>query len=235
MAIMGLFDIDGTFVKEETEFRNISLESFTYGFKKVYGVDATIYEIDYNGKTDRRIIREVLQNREFETDEINSHFDEMFREVTNYVREKYATISAEGCLIDGAKECLDELRDSGDYILGIVTGNTGGIAKAKLKKLDLYDYFDVGAFGDSADNRSELVENCISQANQKYGISLDRNAVYVVGDTPFDIECAKQSNTISVAVPTGKYSREQLLKHNPAHAVDNLRELPALIKSRRFN
>lgn len=235
MEIAVLLDIDGTMVLEDTEFRKTSLDSFTYGFKEVYHADATVYEIDYNGKTDRRIIREVLEHRGFGNDEINLHLDEMFREVTNYVSVKYAGIDPEGCLIDGAKACLDELSGSGDCILGIVTGNTGGIAKLKLKKLGICDYFEVGAFGDSTEQRSELVESCISQAERKYGISLDRNAVYVVGDTPFDIACAKQSGTISVAVPTGKYSKEQLLKHSPAHIVDNLRELPSLIKSSQFN
>jgi len=232
MAVMGLFDIDGTIVKEGTEFRNISLDSFTYGFKKVYGVPATIYEIDYNGKTDRRIVREVLQNRGFETDEISRHLEEMFQEVTKYVRTKYTTINSEGCMIDGAKECLDELRDRGDCILGVVTGNTGGIAKLKLKKLGLCDYFNVGAFGDSTEKRWKLVEQCINQVSKNFAIDLYRDAIYVVGDTPFDIECAQESGTIPVAVSTGKYSRDQLLKYNPAHAVDNLLELPAIIKRR---
>lgn len=44
----------------------------------------------------------------------------------------------------------------------------------------------------------------------------------VIGDTPKDIECAKHNNFISVAVATGRYSVEELAKHQPDFVLTDL-------------
>jgi hypothetical protein len=50
------------------------------------------------------------------------------------------------------------------------------------------------------------------------------NGIFVVGDTPHDIECANAIGARTVAVATGGYSLDELQSHRPWRAFD---ELPA--------
>ena len=39
--------------------------------------------------------------------------------------------------------------------------------------------------------------------------------IYVIGDTPRDIECGRAIGAKTVAIATGHYSREELAEHSP--------------------
>lgn len=54
--------------------------------------------------------------------------------------------------------------------------------------------------------------------------------VVVVGDTPQDVRSAVAAGAVSVAVATGKFSREELAAHHPAFVLSALTELPGLLE-----
>jgi len=52
----------------------------------------------------------------------------------------------------------------------------------------------------------------------------------VIGDTPQDVRSAQAAGAVSVAVATGKFTREELARLHPAFVLAALSELPALLE-----
>ena len=64
-------------------------------------------------------------------------------------------------------------------------------------------------------------EKAIKKAEDYYTIAFEKENVYVIGDTPRDIECGKILKIKSVAVATGGYSYNDLLKYDPDYIFNN--------------
>ncbi len=222
-----LFDVDGTLTLPDSGISGVHLKAFDHGFRKVYGIDASIHEIRFGGKTDRQCIVEVLTKRGVAREMIYSKIDRMFKAMIVFFKDEIGGVDFKGSLIERAKECLERFSDE-RYVLGLVTGNTKEICRLKLEKLDIWNYFVIGGFGDSSEIRYKLVEEALGQARENFGIIVDKKRVYVIGDTPHDIRCARESGTVAVAVSTGKYSLEQLKEFKPDILIRNLSELKDL-------
>jgi phosphoglycolate phosphatase-like HAD superfamily hydrolase len=94
--------------------------------------------------------------------------------------------------------------------LALLTGNYREAAEIKLTYFELWDYFEWGAFSDDAADRNALVPIARQRA-EIYDVppaALER--VIVIGDTPYDIECARVAGAQSIAVATGGHSVDEL-------------------------
>ncbi|MCX6814407.1 MAG: HAD hydrolase-like protein, partial [Candidatus Aenigmarchaeota archaeon] len=127
-------------------------------------------------------------------------------------------------------ELLVELEKRGD-MLGLVTGNVEKIARLKLQKVGLLDFFKVGGFGDSSENRSELVLKAIKNAEEKSGRRIDKNDVFVIGDTPLDVQCGKEVGVKTIAMGTGPYTPFELKKHGSDYAFADFSEKDRIIQA----
>lgn len=211
-----LFDNDGTLI---TGKNKIHRQSFSVGIKKVFNVDVTVDEIKTSGMTDTRIAIELLSKRGFSKKEIKPKLKEVFEVMVEFVKEN---IKDSGIDINkGVKELLQELKERG-YILGLVTGNLEGIAKLKLKEVDLWEFFQVGAFGEVSEFREKLIEKAINQTERKFNVKINKRDVFYIGDAPLDIEAGKKSGVKTIAVATGIFSRKDLEKSNPQFIFDNV-------------
>jgi phosphoglycolate phosphatase-like HAD superfamily hydrolase len=102
------------------------------------------------------------------------------------------------------------LSDVRSYLL---TGNTRGGAKAKLTHYGLFHYFADGAFAQDAGDRSTIAVRALDLARQAGPVADE--SIFVIGDTPHDIECAAAIGAKTIAVSTGGYSFEELQAHHP--------------------
>lgn len=132
--------------------------------------------------------------------------------------------------ISHVTELLLDLEKRGD-ILGLVTGNVEKIAKLKLQKIGLLDFFKVGGFGDSSERRSEVALSAIKHAEEKFKTKIDKKDIFVIGDTPRDIECGKETAIKTIAVATGPYSLFELKKHNPDYAFEDFSEQDKIVQA----
>ena len=105
---------------------------------------------------------------------------------------------------------MDELEQLPSVSLGLLTGNAERGAQYKLKYFNLDPYFPIGAFGDHSLHRWELVDIAMKQAEAHWARSWPKSEVWLIGDTPQDIEAAKKSGVRVAAVATGPYSLEDL-------------------------
>ena len=135
----------------------------------------------------------------------------------------------QGRVLPNVREILEHMSGRSDVRSNLLTGNTRGGARAKLTHYNLFQYFVDGAFAEDAGNRSTIAARALKLARDAGPVS--ENGVFVVGDTPHDIECANAIGARTVAVATGGYSLEELQSHGPWRAFD---ELPAAAEFARL-
>src|SRR5207237_8738809 len=102
------------------------------------------------------------------------------------------------------------------------TGNSelGACIKLDLGKVN--PYFGFGGFGSDSEDRAELVRKAADKAATQHGASISASDVFVIGDTPLDIDAGKRAGFKTVGVATGSYSIEQLLDSGATLAVQDL-------------
>src|SRR5690606_6258445 len=79
--------------------------------------------------------------------------------------------------------------------------------------------FKVGAFAEDGQQRSDLVSAAMRKYERLTGAAMTPDRVILIGDTPRDIECARQSGCRVLAVATGHYSLASLRSDDPDAAV----------------
>ncbi|MDP4007319.1 MAG: HAD hydrolase-like protein [bacterium] len=207
MGKLVLFDIDGTLLKGSFAHE----QAFRRAFLKVYGIEAGIDMLDHRGKTDLQIVIEVLKlfglspgSRQ------NLYFETLEKEFLIFSQPEKLEV------LPGVCALLEKLK-SRNIPLGLLTGNARGIAFSKTEKVDLLSFFDVAAsaFGDESPVRSDLVEKVRKQG---------WNPIFLVGDTPRDIEAGKKAKVATIGVATGIHSVLQLTEAGADLVLKDLRD-----------
>ncbi len=199
-----LFDIDGTLLRAQ----GLGLDVMERVGRQLLGPAFTLDGIDFGGALDPWIFRQAAQRLGHDDP---SHLHSAFRDA--YLDE-LARELAEGerrpVLLPGVLAALTTFRTDPTATLGLVTGNYGRAVPLKLRAAGIDpEQFVIGAFGDDAPTRPDLVRLALEQWRAR-GAEPDPRRVVVIGDTPRDIDCAKKNGCRSVAVATGRHSIEEL-------------------------
>jgi len=218
-----LFDIDGTLIHSGGAGK-IAMER---AFEKVYGIPGAFGDIPLMGRTDPSILSEVLEKQGLARTEPEA---EKFREFYFWFLEEELEKPRQGKRIcPGILPLLSALQNEHDLELGLLTGNWRYGGQLKLRHFGIDGFFKVGAFADDSSRREDLVPIAIQRYFNTGGIRLGKGDVFVIGDTPMDISCAKPHGVRTVAVATGVHSLEQLKAENPDHAFENFLNLNEVI------
>lgn len=198
-----MFDIDGTLLTTG----GAGAVAWSRAFADLYSVHADIADYTEDGWPDHEVCRQTfigVMGREPSEAEIAAliqcyllHIDDALRESTGYR------------VMPGIPELLHRLVRSG-MLLGITTGNVAGAAHLKLHRGDLTKYFAFGGYGSDSPDRTMLTRIAIERAGALIGARIDPATVYVVGDTPRDVEAAHGAGAVSVAVATGHFTVAEL-------------------------
>jgi phosphoglycolate phosphatase-like HAD superfamily hydrolase len=124
----------------------------------------------------------------------------------------------------GIEETLNHLAHRG-ALLGVATGNLEMIGWIKIEQAGLREWFRFGGFSDHFPIRSELIGQAANKARDLAGKGA---SICVVGDTPRDIEAARANFLSVIAVATGRYSFDELLKYQPEVCASSLADLMAI-------
>jgi phosphoglycolate phosphatase len=127
-----------------------------------------------------------------------------------------------GRVLPNVREILEQLRLRDDVRSYLLTGNTRGGATAKLTHYDLLRYFPDGAFAEDTQARATIAARALDLARRAGPVT--DSSVFVIGDTPHDIECANAIGARTIAVATGGYAFDELAAHGPWRIFE---ELPA--------
>lgn len=214
-----LFDIDGTLTASAIGH----IEAHAVAYQKVFGIYGSIFMVDFDGKTDRRITKEVLAKLGIAEAEIEEKLPEHLQVMGEYYDSLKPYLKPK--LLAGVTELLEKLHSNNDVLLGNVTGNLERIAKDKLEVAGIAKYFEFGGFGSESDERPELVKFAIERARERGFVGDD---VYVIGDTPVDITAGNASGAKTIGVATGSYSREKLQEAGATITLPSLDNLQAI-------
>jgi phosphoglycolate phosphatase-like HAD superfamily hydrolase len=219
-----LFDIDGTLVLTG----GAGKRAMDQAFEDEFGVADAFAGISMAGRTDRWLVEAALRRQGLEVSA--AHLDR-FR--ARYVRHLEATVTEPGHgrrgVMPGVPALLDRLSGRDDVHLALLTGNYRHGARIKLQHFGLWDRFVWGAFGDDHADRDMLALAAMAEARRRAIALHDPSHAVVVGDTPFDIACARAAGARVVAVATGSHSIDELRGCDPDLALADLQNVDALI------
>jgi len=214
-----LFDIDQTLVNTG----GAGIHALDRACKKLLAIDNAMDGIRPHGKTDPAIAREILRVRLGATSDVEAQIQSILEAYLSFLEDEVQT-SAKYRVLPGIVSLLDEIAARPDMILGLATGNIELGARIKLERGKLNRYFAIGGFGSDAEDRTELVRKAAEKAAHNNGSSFLASDVFVIGDTPLDVDAGKRAGFKTVGVATGSYSVDQLLAAGADIAVADLEQ-----------
>ena len=127
-----------------------------------------------------------------------------------------------GYVLPGIIRLLDALRERKDCVVALLTGNLVRGAEIKLSHTASGTIsslerllMTIMSVTNSPDSRARALE--------KHGEEFSPENIFVIGDTPRDIECGKFIGAKTVAIATGNYSRDQLAAHHRIFSLKTFR------------
>lgn len=222
-----LFDIDGTLLRSGGVGR-IAMES---ALTIVFGSPGK-REYHYDGKTDRQIVRDLMQREGFSDEEIDAQMSVLLEHYVSGLTRELASGNRSVLLLDGVRDLLDALDGEEKVVVGLLTGNILEGARAKLTAAGIDpDRFRVNAFGSDHELRPELPAVAQRRASELLGIDIKGNRLVVIGDTPADIQCGESIGARAIGVATGRYSVEELAAYQPYAVFESLADTEAVLSS----
>ena len=220
MIRLVLFDIDGTLVHTG----GAGVKAFARVFAEEFGAHDGLEKLKFAGRTDVSLVREFFKIHGIA--ETPDHFARFFERYVLWLDHILSHSQTETC--PGVWEMLAEIKAlPKPPLLGLLTGNIILGAEIKLRHFDLWKEFATGAFADDAEDRDEIAAIAKQRGGRVLRKNLRGNEVLVIGDTPLDIRCGRAIGAKVLAVATGGATLEELKRHAPDWAVNNLREISA--------
>ena len=187
-----LFDIDGTLVS----VRGAGRTAFARALEETYGTAGTIDRYDFRGRTDLRIVHDLMTEAGLDVERIRARVDDCFQA---YVRE-LTKIIGDGSrvqVLPGVAEVVRRLGARPDAVVGLLTGNIEAGARIKLEPTGLWPLFRVAAYGGDDADRRRLPAIARERARALgHDFAFDR--ITIIGDTPHDVECARGCGAVAV-------------------------------------
>jgi len=219
-----LFDVDGTLVSA----RGAGREAIGRALRAVFGATGPIDAYDFRGKTDPRIVRDLMREAGVSEAVVTARLTVFY---DAYVRELEGLIGGGSRLtvMPGVVALIRALSARADVVVGLLTGNIEAGARAKLRPTGLWEQFRVGAFGSDDIDRRHLPAIACARAQAGTGRDFPFSRVIIVGDTPLDIDCARACGAVAVAVATGQHARHELSACAPDHLFGDLSDVERVV------
>ena len=211
-----LFDIDGTLLNARD---GVHYNAFHAAVREVYGIDSRIDGVPVHGNTDLGILRAVARRAGLTDSEFEGKLPAAIECMCAAAGRNAGGMAPELC--PSIPELLAGLHQSGK-LLGVVSGNLELIGWLKLEAAGIRQFFAFGSFSNQRELRRDIFRQGIEETRQRLG---EGARVCFLGDTPADIEAAREVGSPIVAVATGIFSTADLLAHKPDACVGCCSEL----------
>jgi phosphoglycolate phosphatase len=216
-----LFDIDGTLLTSN----GAGEHALRLAVRELFGAEDDLADIEIAGRTDSGIARAILAKHG-----VTCSAENLARFYEVYLRHLERELpNKKGGLLPGILELLEALRARENIALGLLTGNLSRGAEIKLTHYGLSHFFDFGAYADDHHERPQLGSFARERARERHGTEFSADNIYVIGDTPHDIECGRSFGARTIAIATGRYSRAELAEHKPDFLFDDLSDVRAVL------
>jgi phosphoglycolate phosphatase len=212
-----LFDIDGTLVTTG----GAGAVAWRRAFEELHGIPADIGQFTDAGMTDPDVgakTFEAVLHRKPSPVELAQLVQRRLEHLPEAVAE-----SAGYKVLPGVPERLRQLSRAG-HLLGIITGNGDGAAFVKLARGDLMRWFTFGAYASAGVDRPGIVRRAVERGEAMLGQDVPNTDIYVIGDTPLDVDAAHAVGCTAIAVATGHYDADALRAAGADHVIETMEE-----------
>jgi phosphoglycolate phosphatase len=212
-----LFDVDKTLLLNSDPLTG---QATTAAIEEVWGLklpDDAIRGVNHAGQTATRITREMLRLEGLTDDEIDAGLARWCEEVSRRYLELLADAdTSDWRAPEGTHETLAQIERR-----ALLTGNPEPVARARMEKLGLAEFFPPGqgAFGCDAEDRAELIGIARARAGD-----WPREQTVAVGDTQADVTGARAAGIHVIG-----FGGDPALAEADA-VVQRMDELPAAIE-----
>jgi phosphoglycolate phosphatase len=197
VALLVLFDVDGTLFLTHDPLAAEALRGSLQERFDVRLPDDAMERVDYQGQTSLRIARLILEVAALDDATIDAGLAEWCRRFAERYVELLGQADTSGWrAAPGAEGVLAKLADA-DHQLALLTGNPEPMARARMERLGLADFFPSGqgGFGCDAEERAELIELARARAG-----NWPRDRTVEIGDTARDTSSAHEAGIRSIRV-----------------------------------
>ena len=195
-----LWDIDGTLLHTGGAGR----EALEVAAARATGL-AVVPQVRMSGKTDPQIVADILSTAGVPATAAAHLVPAVLAESELLLESWSSRMSAEGRVHPGVRELLVQLDGSPGVRQTLVTGNIYPNALCKVRAFGLDGFFDteVGAYGTDHAERDRLVPIALSRVRERRGETYAPDEIWVIGDTPNDLSCARAGGVRCLLVGTG--------------------------------
>jgi len=201
-----IFDIDGTM----TSTKELIFASFNHIMNKYLNKTLTNNEIiSLFGPPEDVILEECT----------GENYPAARKDYYNFYADNHEMAD----LYPGIYEILDFIK-SKNIPLAIFTGKGREAAKITLKKLNIYDFFDLIITGDDVKEHKPSPEGILKFLDK---FNLPPQRILMIGDSPSDIKAAHGAEVKIASVLWDSYSKEKVIELKSDyvfHTVDELRD-----------
>jgi phosphoglycolate phosphatase len=210
------WDIDGTLITTG----RAGLLAWEDACRAITGQSLDFQTLKTDGLTDHQVALRIMEHAG-----VSASDDALRRMVDVYERRLPERLPLRrGRVLDGIRESLEHLRaHRQDVHSMLLTGNTERGARAKLTHYGLIEFFEGGAFSTDAGPRSRIAVRALEMVRGRYPeAAIELGHVFVIGDTPHDIDCARAVGVRTIAVASGVYGVDALRSHGAWRVVDRI-------------
>jgi len=200
-----LFDVDGTLVTA----RGAGRTALQQALAETYGTAGHIDRYDFRGKTDPRIVFDLMRGAGVADDVIEARMSACFDAYVDQL-ERQIGDGSRVTVLPGIADVVQALSVRDDALVGLLTGNIEAGARVKLRATGLFPLFRVGAYGSDSMDRRRLPAVACERARTVAGREFPFERVTIIGDTPLDVDCARACGAMAVAVATGFHAHDEL-------------------------
>lgn len=213
-----LWDIDGTLLGTA----GAGLRALEAATNAEFDLSEPAYlrDIDWAGRTDKWISKLI-----FEKYDLPHTPENVDRLLAAYIARLPEQLDEKSKVLPGVQQILETARDRSDVHQGLLTGNMEVGARTKLSHFELWQFFPFGAFADDSARRNDLGPHALRRAAEHAGQAFDPRNVWIIGDTPHDIECGKVIGARTLAVTTGHHTLDELAAHEPDALLPDLADV----------
>lgn len=218
-----LFDIDGTLVDCGGQPKPL----FAEALEEVYGARGDVKGYDFSGKTDPRIVVDLMTAAGVPVPLIHARLPDL-RDA--YLARLEKRLEPERVrILPGVVELLTTLAERDDLVLALLTGNWERGAGIKLGSVGLRRYFAFGSFGDDQTDRRDLPPVALARAAAHCGRAFAAEDTWIVGDSLLDVDCARAHGIPCLAVATGRTAPAALATAGAHHVLSDFTQVDRVL------
>ena len=222
-----LFDVDLTLVT----LTDCNLLALNSAFEQVHGIPNAFEGVVFGGGLDLPLMTEMYKKWGITKADPHAPPDlSAFKPVYFDHLAKRLDSWTDGYMCPGAWDLLEALSKEPGVQLGLETGNFREAAFLKLRKFGLDVFFQEGGFGGDWMTRTEVVADAIAKCQSLSGVVHDRTQIFLVGDSPSDIEAGQANGINTLAVATGLRNAEALQALHPTYVFQDLSDTQKVLE-----